>query len=111
MARTRAFFVRQPCSYCRTYTSHTTSTCPSPDAKAARNKRHAHRVAVRKLIAETVAPASTTEVVAGCGHVVPLTDAGLCKHCGAYICSDRGYDGACAPTCETCGACARRLEA
>lgn len=53
------------------------------------------------------------EVIAGCGHSVPLTNAGLCKHCGEYICADRGGDGwdagepdTCAQDSETCGTCA-----
>jgi hypothetical protein len=49
------------------------------------------------------------EVVAGCGHVVALSNAGLCKDCGAYVCGDRFglADGCCAESHDLCGACAR----
>jgi len=42
-------FERQPCAWHRAYTGHSTSTCPLPEAKAARAKRAAFRRAVRKL--------------------------------------------------------------
>jgi len=48
------------------------------------------------------------EVLAGCGHWVWIGDAGCCGDCGEYICSMRGFDGACSQDCDVCDRCAAK---
>jgi hypothetical protein len=52
-------FKRKPCTYCSGYRNHTSSNCPSEQARADRRKRAAHWRRVRKLIAQSAAQNTT----------------------------------------------------